>query len=35
MTLWGRDLWKFSNSLTSNTEYVQKMKSVIFETVYA
>ena len=30
---WEENFWKFSNSLTSNAEYVEKIKSEIFETL--
>ena len=33
MPTWGKGFWKFSNSLTSNTEYVEKMKNQISETL--
>ena len=29
----GKDFWKFINSLTSNDDYVEKMKNKISETV--
>ena len=29
----GKAFWKFNNSLTSNDEYVEKMKNQIFETL--
>ena len=30
----GKGFWKFSNSLTSNTKYVQKTENQNFETLY-
>ena len=33
MPTWGKSFWKFNNSLTSNTEYVEKMKNQISETL--
>ena len=29
-----QDFWKFNNSLTSNYEYVEKMKKQILETLH-
>ena len=29
----GKDFWKFINSLTSNDDYVEKMKNQISETI--
>ena len=29
----GQGFWKFNNSLTSNSEYVEKMKNQILETL--
>ena len=29
----GKGLWKFNNSLTSNDDYVEKMKNQIYETL--
>ena len=29
----GKSFWKFNNSLTSNAEYVAKMKNQIFENL--
>ena len=33
MPIRGKGFWKFSNSLTSNVEYVEKMKNQISETL--
>ena len=33
MPTWGKGFWKFNNSLTSNAEYVEKMKNQISETL--
>ena len=30
----GKGFWKFNNSLTSNTKYVQKTENQNFETLY-
>ena len=30
----GKGFWKFSDSLTSNAEYVEKMENQIFETTH-
>ena len=30
----GKGFWKFNNSLTSNTKYVQKMENQNFETLH-
>ena len=30
----GKDFWKFINSLTSNDDYVEKMKNQISETIH-
>ena len=34
MILWKKVLWKFSNSITSNVEYAEKMKNHIFEALH-
>ena len=34
MPTWGKCFWKFNNSLTSNAEYVEKMKNQNFETLH-
>ena len=34
MILWKKGLWKFSNSITSNVEYAEKMKNHIFEALH-
>ena len=33
MPIRGKGFWKFNNSLTSNAEYVEKMKNQISETL--
>ena len=33
MPTWGKGFWKFNDSLTSNAEYVEKMKNQISETL--
>ena len=33
MSTRGQGFWKFNNSLTSNSEYVEKMKNQILETL--
>ena len=33
MPAWGKGFWKFNNSLTSNDDYVEKMKNQISETI--
>ena len=33
MPTWGKGFWKFNNSLTSNYDYVEKMKNQISETI--
>ena len=34
MSTRGKGFWKFNNSLTSNTKYVQKTANQNFETLY-
>ena len=34
MPTWGKGFWKFNNSLTSNAEYVEKIKNQISETLH-
>ena len=33
MPIRGKGFWKFNNSLTSNDDYVEKMKNQISETI--
>ena len=33
MLTWRKGFWKFNNSLTSNNEYVEKMKNQIDKTL--